>query len=234
MKRSNTEKPWAANSVETFSDSSLHMRSFVLIGRETMMTRSYINYARLIFVLLMVFTVFCLNAEEAKGEKSEYIETVNQWTSYEDVANWLKENYSFSRGRQKIISRNIGRLLRQLGPEGAWSTSGMIQSPDETFRLRKGHCKDAALFAIDALNRINPEYNARFVFIRNRKGQPHHWVTGFKMNGKLYIMDYGAGPKWSSMNGLHGPYSTLDEYEGFLSSLDIWGFAPAWVEWKDY
>lgn len=187
------------------------------------------------FIVLTLFlSVLSLYAEEAKGEKSEYIDTVNQWTSHEDVANWLQDNFSFSFGRQKFISRNIGRLKRQLGIEGAWKTDGMIQRPEETFRTMSGHCKDSANFAVDALNRINPEYEARFVFIRNSRGQPHHWVTGFKIKGKLYIMDYGAGPKWSEMNGVHGPYSSLDEYEAFLASLDIWGFAPALVIWKDY
>ena len=179
--------------------------------------RHYIKATRWVAVLLPVIAVFCVTVERARGEAPEYEATVSQWTSYEDVANWLKANYTFDRDRQQQVLRQI----RQQGPEGV-----ILQSPAETFRLKKGYCKDAANFAIDALNRINPEYNARFVFVRNKVGPPHHWVTGFTMNGKLFVMDFGAGPKWQSMNGVHGPYSSLSEYVEFLLSLQIKWFVP--------
>ena len=195
---------------------------------------------RVFAVLLISFVAGCASSpekisashvmtiEKEREATSDYEATVSQWNSYEDVANWMKANYSFDRYRQKQILRH----RRQHGPAGLWSVAGMLQSPTETFRLKKGHCKDAANFAIDALNRINPEYNARFVFVWNKIGPPHHWVTGFTMNGKLYIMDFGAGPRWQAMNGVHGPYSTLSEYVEFLSSLHIKRFVPESAEWR--
>ena len=179
--------------------------------------------------------------DEAKGEKSEYIETVNQWSSYKDVASWMKENYAFDRDRQMVIQREVLPQIQQADLEAidqvtkeAWSTPGILQSAEETFGIKHGHCADAAQFAIDALNRINPEYNARFVFVTNSQGNPHHHVTGFTMNGEIYIMDFGAGPNWSAMNGVHGPYSTLSDYEEFLLSLDIKSFTLAGARWLPY
>jgi hypothetical protein len=80
------------------------------------------------------------------------------------------------------------------------------------FSKHSGYCRDAASLAKDALSRINPEYQAKYVFIKNKFGQPNHWVTGFTANGKLFIMDYGAGPEWRVMIGVHGPYDSLDDY----------------------
>lgn len=74
----------------------------------------------------------------------------------------------------------------------------------------------------------------RYIFIRNSIGPPNHWTTGFWMNGKLYVMDYGAGPKWSAMQGVHGPYNTLDDYMQFLKTLSVPGFSPSSVDWRDF
>jgi hypothetical protein len=37
-------------------------------------------------------------------------------------------------------------------------------------------------------------------------------------------MDYGAGPRWSQMIGIHGPYNSLDEYGEFLKNVNAKGF----------
>ena len=190
---------------------------------------------RVFAVLLISFVAGCASSpekisashvvtiEKEREATSDYEATVSLWNSYEDVANWLKANYSFDRDRQQEVLRQI----RQQGPAGV-----ILQSPAETFRLKKGYCKDAAKFTIDALNRINPKYNARFVFVRNKVGPPHHWVTGFTMKSKLFVMDFGAGPKWQAMNGVHGPYRTLSEYVEFLSSLHIKRFVPESADWR--
>lgn len=90
-----------------------------------------------------------------------------------------------------------------------------------------------AAFAKLTLNRINPEYKARYIFIRNKNGPVNHWVTGFNLDNKIYVIDYGAGKHWSAMEGMHGPYASLDEYQAFLSSLSLKGFAPEWVRCRD-
>lgn len=160
----------------------------------------------------------------SQAEEENYVETVSHWTSYEEVGKWLQTNFKFNKDRQKLIQRR----LRKNGPQAL-----QVQNPAKTFTKKSGYCADAANFALDALNRINPQYNARLVFIKNKNGPPHHWATGFTVNSKLYIMDYGAGRKWRVMNGIHGPYNSLAEYVDFLASLRIKGFAVATARWRE-
>lgn len=154
----------------------------------------------------------------------DYAGQVAQWASYKDVAAWLDDNFVFDKARLDQVQ---GRV-RESGPNGL-----LARNPASTFALKQGYCTDAASFAIDALNRINPEYKAGWVFIKNGAGPPHHWVAGFQADGKTYIMDYGPGPEWRQMRGVHGPYESLDEYKAFLSGLNLRRFFPERVEWRE-
>ena len=155
-------------------------------------------------LLWCIVLVPCNTMAGPEMSTASYEETVTQWTSYRDVANWMSKNFQYEYGRKV----------------SGWQP----RNPEQTFKLRTGMCQDGANFALHALNRINPDYHARIVFIKNRVGPPHHWVTAFTMDGKLYIIDYGAGARWASMMGVHGPYNSLTEYENFLSSLQMSGF----------
>jgi len=166
-------------------------------------------------ILLCIFLTPYAAMAGPEGSAVSYEKTVSQWKSYQDVADWLKDSFVYD------ISK-----LRNKGHTP--------QSPAETFKLKKGVCYDAANFAIDALNRINPGYKAKSVFIKNRLGPPHHWVTAFTESGKLYIMDYGASMRWSRMNGIHGPYESLADYERFLSSLTMQRFILEYAEYRDF
>ncbi len=163
-------------------------------------------------------------SEESKTTLS-YEETVSKWKSYKDVAAWLNNNFSFDRSRQI----QIRKLLKKKGPSGI-----LVRNPVSLYEdNQKGYCADSANFALKSLNRIDPSYNARWVFILNNGGFPNHWVTAFDHDGKLYIMDYGTGWKWKEMMGVHGPYNSLDEYKNYLSSLNISGFGVGKVIFRD-
>lgn len=153
-----------------------------------------------------------------------YQDAVADWKSHNDVANWLESNFSFQKSRQK----QIGKRLRAKGPSGL-----LVRNPDKFYKNSSGYCADSANFAITTLNNINPAYNARWVFIWNNAGRPNHWVAAFDYAGRLYIMDYGTGRKWRDMQGVHGPYTSLDEYREFLTSLDMPGFKVGEVTYRD-
>jgi len=89
---------------------------------------------------------------------------------------------------------------------------------------KKGVCFDSANFVIDALNRINPEYKARSVFIKNKLGPLIIGLLLSQWMASYFIMDYGTSEHWGAMRGIHGPYESLSEYQEFLSSLRIKGF----------
>ncbi|MDE2598598.1 MAG: hypothetical protein KGL40_03130 [Rhodocyclaceae bacterium] len=172
---------------------------------------------------LLLVCAIVLAAHVAGAQESEYEKTLAQWKSYEDVGKWLDRNFVFDHGRLNTVLAST----RAGGPGGL-----LAHKPATTFDEKRGYCTDSANFAMQALNRINPDYQAKLVFIKNRYGQPHHWVTGFMLNGKVMIMDYGAGPEWSAMRGLHGPYETLAQYQSFLRGLGIRQFDPESVEWR--
>lgn len=155
-------------------------------------------------------------------QASDYKKTVDGWDSYQDVAEWIKSNWRFDQGR----ARDVVSKLRRKGPSAA-----VAKSSEETFDLRRGWCKDAARFAKDTLNTMDPAYKAGYIFIKNKMGPPHHWVTGFRSNGKLYVMDYGAGSEWRGMMGVHGPYDSIDEYGEFLSTVKARNFKFGSVVW---
>jgi hypothetical protein len=46
-------------------------------------------------------------------------------------------------------------------------------------------------------------------------------------------MDYGTGRKWKEMQGVHGPYNSLDEYRDYLASLSLPNFKVGKVIFRD-
>ncbi len=95
-----------------------------------------------------------------------YEDAVVKWKSYKDVANWLNSHFSFEKSRQRQI---LSRLKKQ-GPSGL-----LIRNPATLYENNhRGYCADSANFAIKSLNKIDPSYNARWVFIWNERGRPNH------------------------------------------------------------
>ena len=171
-----------------------------------------------------LFVFFSFVAGASAGQNQQYEEAVKKWSSHEDVAAWLKSNFVFDTQRQQQVQM----VLKEKGPAEV-----PTRKAENLFIQKSGYCRDSASFAKDALNKIDAKYNARYLFIRNGAGNTNHWVTGFTVNNKIFVIDFGAGPHWSAMNGVHGPYDSLDEYKAFLSSLAIKRFTPQAVFWRD-
>ena len=157
--------------------------------------------------------VLSLSALCGHAMAGSYEDVIAGWKSHDDVSRWLSNNFTFEKSRQEQIAKR----LKQQGPTGL-----LVRNPATLYEENhRGYCADSANFAITSLNRIDPAYNARWVFIRNDAGPPNHWVAAFDFEDKLYIMDYGPGKKWKAMQGVHGPYGSLDEYRAYLASLDL-------------
>lgn len=179
---------------------------------------------RAFLLAILVLLVVGCNTTTTRDGAASWESAVDNWSSHDDVAAWLSGNFRFDKGRQDVIQQR----LRQQGPSGL-----LVREPDKLYTRPRGFCADAANFARASLNQIDPGYRAQWVFIQNAQGRPNHWVTAFRHEEQLYIMDYGAGPKWSPMNGVHGPYRNLGEYREFLASLDLPGFAVGRVVYRD-
>lgn len=127
-----------------------------------------------------------------------YDEAVSQWKSYEDVAKWMSIHFSYDNGR---LGYATGRGPSEVPP----------RTPEETFRIKSGICYDAAWFAKVTLNRIDPSYEAKIVWLRC--APVGHFVCAFKKDGKLFIIDYGT--PYRNTVGVHGPFNSLEEYGKF-------------------
>ena len=186
---------------------------------------------KLVYVVITLFIAFLFTG---CGNTQPYPETVKSWKSHEDVAKWMKSNWSMDNSTRLRLVRNI-KKMRSSGADMSTITAASISMlPEESYNKAKGHCADAAVLIKDSLNKINPEYNAKIIFIMNVYGPPNHWVTGFYIKDELYIMDFGAGKHWSDMMGIHGPYKSLDGYATFLENVDAKNFKLDFVEWRDY
>jgi hypothetical protein len=126
-----------------------------------------------------------------------YDETVSGWKSYQDLVKWMENDFSFDKERYEKFERTLP----------------VPRTPEKTFQLKSGIYIDAAMFIKESLNRINPSYNAQIVILIIRPYGFNHYVCSFKMDGKLFIMDYGT--PYKEVTGVHGPYSSLEEYKKF-------------------
>jgi len=142
--------------------------------------------------LLLLFPVAC-GIILAKS----YDETVSHWKSYKDLERWMEKDFSFDTERFK-------RFEGTLPPP---------RTPEETFNLKSGIYIDAAVFAKEVLNRIDPSYKAKIVVLFIGRGA-NHYVCSLNKDGKILIMDYGT--PYRTMVGVHGPFSSLEEYRSFF------------------
>lgn len=126
-----------------------------------------------------------------------YDETVSRWKSYKDLEKWMGNEFSFDADR-------FERFKGTLPPP---------RTPEETFKLKSGIYIDAAIFAKEALARIDPSYKPQIVVLLIGRGV-NHYVCSFKRNGKIFIFDYGT--PYRTMVGVHGPFNSLEEYKVFF------------------
>jgi hypothetical protein len=126
-----------------------------------------------------------------------YDETVSGWKSYQDLVKWMESDFSFDKERYEKFERTLP----------------IPRTPEKTFQLKSGIYIDAAMFTKETLNRVNPSYKAQIVILIIRPYGFNHYVCSFRKDGKLFIIDYGT--PYKEVTGIHGPYSSLEEYKKF-------------------
>lgn len=122
-----------------------------------------ITRLRLKFLPICIIILFACAIAPIKS----YDETISQWKSYKDVARWMDRHFSYDMRRFREVE---GRGPYVFPP----------RTPEETFRLKSGVCYDAAVFAKVTVNRIDPSYEAKVVFIENHPYEVNHYVCSFK------------------------------------------------------
>jgi hypothetical protein len=174
---------------------------------------------KLIFLPIFFLVLFACATVPVKT----YEESVSEWKSYKDVAKWMDRYFYYDTKRllDGLEMYSSGKLL-------------IPRPPEETFELQAGVCHDAAFFAKETLNRINPAYQAEIVFMEFQKDiLPCHFVCSFKKNNKMYIMDYGTPTR--SVAGVFGPFSSLKRYKEYYEMTHrrkvISSISFGWPRW---
>jgi len=141
------------------------------------------------------------------------IRTLNGWKSHLDVAKWLEQNFVYDVERLKFSK--IQGILKNYQPP---------KLPEETIRSKSGTCIDSVELTKEALNIIDPSYKAEVVWLRCRPEYDYdHCVCKFEQNGEIFMMDYGNHISNKHMNGIHGPYKSLDEYKEYYEKNNATG-----------
>jgi hypothetical protein len=135
------------------------------------------------------------------SQTPSWAETYDHWVancrSYKDVASWLNDNFRHDPDRSGQPHGKAGR--KQLSVKGK----------EEIFRYRAGCSLDASLFAKETLNRINPDYRAKLIYLSGDRS-PVHYLCGFYVGERLFIMDYWNPQE--NLIGTHGPFEDLNDY----------------------
>lgn len=154
-----------------------------------------------ILSLTLILISACASFNKGEIKRPTYEEWLASCKDYKDVAKWQEKYLIYDKERlQESLSRSKANLPRL-----------RAQSPEDTFRIKRGICMDAAVFTKVSLNRINPEYKAEIVHLfPGPLPLIDHYVCAFYVNGKLFIMDYGT--TYRQTEGTHGPFKDLDDY----------------------
>jgi hypothetical protein len=148
---------------------------------------------------MFLFILFFLLFANSPGFCETYESWLSRCRSYKDVAQWLNQNFFYDREGMRQALRG--------SPEEPLVQNAQVTK--DTFRRKTGLSLEAALFAKYTLNRINPDYHAEIAYLSAGK-QSIHFVCGFNIGGKLFVMDYGT--PYEKLMGTQGPFSNLDEY----------------------
>ena len=151
-------------------------------------------------LLLFLFLVGCATTSGSLKSRT-YEEWLATCKDYKAVATW----------QDRYLVYDIQKLKENVYKAETKQPRTPTHSPEETFRLKRGVCADAAVFSKVSLNRINPGYKAEIVHLfPGPLPLIDHYVCAFYVDGKLFIMDYGTTSR--STMGTHGPFKDLDDY----------------------
>jgi hypothetical protein len=139
----------------------------------------------------------------ASSLPSSYDQALQSWRSPEQVNSWIADTFEYDRDRAIRLSET----QRQVGG------SLPIHSPAQFFARPAGVCVDLARFAVETLQAIAPDVNAKYVMLEfvpiTIQGNTlrRHWLVSFERDGKLYFFADSKRP-----GHIAGPYSTTGEF----------------------
>ena len=136
-------------------------------------------------------------------DAASYQQALQVWRTPEDVNAWIGARFSYDLSRAMVLS------------ETQRSGSGRmpVYEPQEFFAAPSGVCVDLSRFAVETLQRIDPDSKPRYLMIEFAPIQiagntlRMHWIASFRRDGQTYFFADSKRP-----GHLAGPYAGTQEF----------------------
>lgn len=175
---------------------------------------------RLIHILLVLSTAFLgcshvakvqtntdepehVNSNRSFKDASSYVDALTVWQSAEDLNDWIGARFKYDMDRAVQLSETQKEQGKALA----------IYAPSEFFKSGKGVCVDLSRFAFEALQKISPATNPKYLMIKFDPIQIRgntlrlHWIVSFKRDDKHYFFADSKRPGY-----IAGPYNSVQDF----------------------
>ena len=132
-----------------------------------------------------------------------YAVALEKWKSINDVADWMRQYFSYDLSRALELSETNRRDIKKVA----------VYSPAELYLKKKGVCIDLARFGVETVRKIFPESHPKYVMIEFTpiiiKGKTirKHWIASYQKEGKYYYFADSKRPGY-----IAGPYHDTEEF----------------------
>jgi hypothetical protein len=131
-----------------------------------------------------------------------YAKAVSNWTTIEDVNNWIKNSFIYDMNRAKLLANN-SKSKGQIP----------IYTPEQFWVIKKGMCVDLSRFAYETAKSIDSTSYVKYLKIEFEPVEiegnkfVNHWIVAYKENGSYSFFADSRRP-----GIIDGPYTTVEEF----------------------
>jgi len=139
-----------------------------------------------------------------------YEHALQNWKTPEDISAWIAANFSYDMARAVQLSETQRANNNQLS----------IYHPAELFNTRSGVFVDLSRFGVEAMRRIDPQSNPKYLMIEfdpiyiTGNTLRFHWLVAFRRDHKTYFFADSNRP-----GHIAGPYNEtrdfIEDYERY-------------------
>ncbi|MDY6790212.1 MAG: PHB depolymerase family esterase [Thermodesulfobacteriota bacterium] len=128
------------------------------------------------------------------AEYPSYSTALKNWKSINDIADWIRQYFSYDFNRALDLSETNRGDTKKVG----------VYSPAELYLKKKGVCIDLARFGVETLRKIFPELHAKYIMIEFKpivisgKTIRKHWIASYQKEGKYYYFADSKRPGYIS------------------------------------
>ncbi len=184
-----------------------------------MMKLLYTTANNSIFLIVVLLLLYCCSPAKTARELSDspedlrkthnapeypsYSIAIQKWQSVNDIAHWMRQNFSYDFSRALDLSETSRRATSKVA----------VYSPAELYLIKKGVCIDLSRFGAETLRKIFPESHPKYVMIEftpiiiSGKTIRKHWIASYQQEGKYYFFADSKRPGYIS-----GPFNSTDKF----------------------